>query len=161
MEESRLLDSTLGAAVGSEGEAQGLGEIFDQLFPICRSIAGPGLRESLAILAEYCPLESQSVLSGSHVFDWIVPPEWHIGAARLTGPDGTVHADFNRSNLSVVSFSEPVDRRLTLAELKPHLHSIPDLPEATPYVTSYYKRNWGFCLPHNEFVGLHDGEYHA
>ena len=160
MNESRL-GSTMGTAAGSAGEDQFLGEIFDRLFPICRSIAGPGLRESLEILAEHCPFEFQSVPSGSRVFDWTVPPEWHIKAAKLTGPDGKVYADFNHSNLSVMSFSEPVDRRLTLDELRLHLHSIPKLPEATPYVTSYYKKDWGFCLPHSDVESLPDGEYHA
>jgi aminopeptidase-like protein len=138
-----------------------LGAIFDELFPICRSITGPGLRDSLDILGRYMPLQRHQVASGSAVFDWTVPPEWHIRSACLTGPDGRVVVDFADSNLHVVNYSEPVDRILSLDELKPHLHTLPQLPDAVPYVTSYYKRSWGFCLPHAQLEQLPEGEYHA
>jgi aminopeptidase-like protein len=138
-----------------------LDALFDRLFPIGRSITGPGFRESLRILCEVVPFERRSVESGTRVFDWTVPPEWHIRGARLTAPDGEVLADWASSSLSVVSFSTPVDRTLSLQELRPHLHSIPRLPEAVPYVTSYYQRNWGFCLPHRVVARLVDGPYHA
>jgi aminopeptidase-like protein len=140
---------------------QMLDAIFDELFPICRSISGPGLRQSLDIMARYMPLERSQVASGSRVFDWTVPPEWHVRAARLTGPDGRVVADFAANNLHLVNYSEPVDRVLPLAELRGHLHSLPHLPEAVPYVTSYYRRNWGFCLAHAELERLPQGDYHA
>ena len=135
--------------------------IFDELFPICRSITGPGLRDSLDIFSRYMPLERETVASGSAVFDWTVPQEWHIKSARLTGPDGRVVTDFANCNLHVVNYSEPVDKRLSLEELQSHLHSLPHLPDAIPYVTSYYQRTWGFCLSHAQREQLPDGEYHV
>jgi aminopeptidase-like protein len=138
-----------------------LSDLFDELFPICRSITGPGLRESLDILARYIPLDRERVPSGTKVFDWVVPPEWQIEKARLVGPDGSSVVDFADSNLHVVNYSEPVDRRLSLNELKPHLHSLPHLPDAIPYATSYYKRTWGFCLSDRVLRDLPEGTYHA
>src|SRR5215831_9340926 len=85
-------------------DLRALNALFDELFPICRSITGPGLRRSLAIFQRYMPLQIESVASGSQVFDWTVPPEWRIRSARLTGPDGAVVADFEESNLSVVNY---------------------------------------------------------
>jgi aminopeptidase-like protein len=144
-----------------ESETAWLSERFDELWPITRSITGPGLRESLEILQQDIPLEIEGVPSGTEVFDWEIPPEWRIREAQLTGPDGTVYAAYEDTNLAVVNYSEPVDETLPLAELQSHLHSDPDVPEAIPYVTSYYDRNWGFCLPHNVRSELPDGEYHA
>ncbi len=138
-----------------------LDALFDELFPLCRSISGPGLRQSLDLMARHMPLERSQVPSGSRVFDWTVPPEWHIRSARLTAPDGRVVADFALNNLHLVNYSEPVDRVLSLAELRPHLHSLPHLPDAVPYVTSYYRRTWGFCLAHAELERLPEGDYHA
>ena len=135
--------------------------LFDRLFPICRSILGPGYRESLAILREWIPLETESIPSGTRLFDWTVPKEWRIRNARLTGPGGKIYADFKRTNLSVVNYSAPVDRKFSLQELRPHLHSLPDLPDAVPYVTSYYRHEWGFCLSDRVLATLPEGEYHA
>lgn len=138
-----------------------LENLFDELFPICRSIAGEGFRRSLAIFQRHMPLEIETVPTGTAVFDWTVPSEWNIRSARLTDPEGRVVADLVESTLSVVSYSEPVDQRLSLAELRPHLHSVPANPDAIPYVTSYYKRTWGFCLPDRLLRSLPEGEYHA
>ena len=138
-----------------------LERLFDELFPICRSIAGEGFRRSLAIFQRNMPLELETVPTGTTVYDWRVPPEWNIRSAKLTGPDGRVITNFESSTLAVVSYSEPVDRRISLAELKPHLHSLPAYPEVIPYVTSYYQRTWGFCLPDRELRALKEGEYHA
>ena len=99
--------------------------------------------------------------SGTEVLDWTVPPEWEINAARLTGPDGDVVADLDESNIHVLNYSSAVDTRLGLDELQPHLHSLPELPDAIPYVTSYYADNWGFCLTHRQREALPEGEYHA
>jgi len=142
-------------------EAAFLSELYDELFPILRSLTGPGVTETLAILGRHMPLTLETVASGTKVFDWTVPPSWHCRSARLTGPDGTVLADLAASTLSVVNYSEPVDLTLDLEELQPHLHCLPQLPDAVPYVTSYYKRAWGFCLPHAVRASLQPGRYHA
>ena len=138
-----------------------LEDLFDELFPICRSIAGEGFRRSLAIFQRHMPLEIETVPTDTAVFDWTVPPEWSIRSATLTDPAGRVIADLAESTLSVVSYSEPVNHRLSLAALRPHLHSVPAHPDAIPYVTSYYKRTWGFCLPDRVLRALPEGEYHA
>ena len=133
--------------------------LFDTLFPICRSITGPGLHKSLEIFQRVMPLEIESVPSGTAVFDWEVPPEWRIRGARLTGPDGRTIVDFADSNLHVVSYSEPFSGRVSLDALQPHLHSIPEQPDLVPYVTAYYDRGWGFCLPHRRRESLPPGDY--
>jgi aminopeptidase-like protein len=133
-----------------------------ELFPICRSITGDGLRRTLRHIRQHVPdLVMHEIPSGTKAFDWVVPDEWNITAARLTGPDGRVIADFAEHNLHVVGYSEPVDRDLQLDQLQPHLFSLPELPDAIPYVTSYYRRFWGFCLPHRVRAALPQGEYHV
>lgn len=147
--------------IDEDAERERLDELFDELFPICRSITGPGLRESLDIVKNHMPLEIESVPSGTEVFDWKVPQEWRIHDARLVGPDGNVYADFQETNLSVVNYSEPVDKHLSREELDTHLYTDPEVPEAIPYVTSYYDRTWGFCLSHETYEDLPEGKYHA
>ncbi|MES9855334.1 MAG: DUF4910 domain-containing protein [Sedimenticola sp.] len=129
------------------------------LFPIMRSITGPGIEESIRLMQNFMPLEMEKVSTGEKVFDWTVPPEWHLKHARLWGPDGTLICDTDAHTLHVVSYSEPIDATLSLDELESHLHSLPNLPDAIPYVTSYYSRTWGFCLKHNERVLLQPGNY--
>lgn len=136
-------------------------DLFDRLFPITRSITGPGLRESLDIFGEYMPLRRDQVTSGTAVFDWVVPQEWVLIRGVLTGPDGEVIADSDRSNLQVVNYSTPVDVELDLEDLQPHLHSIPDQPDLIPYVTTYYRDAWGFCLTHAARQALKPGRYRA
>ena len=137
-----------------------LDNAFDRLWPICRSITGAGLRQSLSIIKEVIPLHIISKQTGEKVFDWEVPREWIINSAKLEGPDGQVYCDFKDSNLSVVNYSISVNREVEFDELQSHLHSIPALPEAIPYVTSYYQDNWGFCLPHSLRERLPvDGKY--
>ncbi len=106
-------------------------------------------------------LAIEGVASGTRVFDWTVPPEWTIRSARLTGPDGATVADMDRSNLEVVNYAEAVDRYLTLEALQEHLHSIPGQPDLVPYVTSYYRRDWGFCISDRARRSLRPGTYRA
>lgn len=139
-----------------------LEQIFDNLWPVNRSITGPGLRESLHIIQNEMPVDIERIPSGTQVYDWKIPPEWIIKDARLTGPDGVVYADFAENNLSVVNYSTPVDNHMRLSELDSHLYSIESLPDATPRVTTYYNRDWGFCLPQSIRDSMpKQGEYHA
>ncbi|KZM49931.1 DUF4910 domain-containing protein [Labrenzia sp. OB1] len=132
------------------------------LWPVCRSLTGPGVRETLAYLQKILPdLQVHSVRSGTKVFDWTVPKEWHIRSARLTGPDGEVVADFVDNNLHVVGYSVGVDRELSLEELEGHLYSLPEQPDAIPYITSYYKPHWGFCVSQAARDGMKPGMYRA
>lgn len=147
--------------VDRQREVERLDALFDDLWPITRSITGPGLRESLDFLGKHVPLDVEGVPTGTDVFDWTIPREWRLNQARLVGPDGEVYSDVAETNLAVVNYSAPVDRELSLSELEPHLYTDPDVPEATPYVTSYYERNWGFCLPQEVYDSLPEGTYHA
>ncbi len=133
----------------------------ETLFPICRSITGNGLRETLQHVSNICDLELTEVPTGDKVLDWTIPNEWNITGAHLTAPDGSTVIDFKDSNLSVVNYSAPVDIHIDLDDLQGHLHSLPDLPDLIPYRTSYYKEDWGFCLPHAVRENLIPGKYHA
>ncbi|MBI3511419.1 MAG: DUF4910 domain-containing protein [Bacteroidetes bacterium] len=121
---------------------------FDRLWPICRSITGNGLRDSLKIISEIIPLQLKEVPTGKKVFDWEIPKEWNISDAWILGPDGKKYAELKKNNLHVVNYSVPVDAEISFDELKDHLHI---LPNAIPYVTSYYKETWGFCMSEKEF----------
>ena len=133
--------------------------LMERLYPICRSITGDGVRETLAILGEQIDLEIHEVPTGTQVFDWTVPREWNIRDAWVAGPDERRVVDFADSNLHVMSYSVPVRATMSLEELQPHLYSLPELPDAIPYRTSYYAERWGFCLPHAERESLKEGEY--
>jgi len=136
-----------------------LSDCFDDLFPILRSISGPGIETSLSYVSQFMPLDLVKVPSGEKVFDWTVPDEWHCRRAQLWGPDGEVICDTEVSNLHVLNFSEGVEAELELDELQAHLHSIAHLPTAIPYVTSYYNRTWGFCLSDERRQQLTAGTY--
>jgi aminopeptidase-like protein len=129
------------------------------LFPICRSITGEGVRETLSLLQKHVPVDIHEIPSGTRVFDWIVPKEWNIRQGWIKDPTGQKLIDFQNLNLHVLNYSTPVHARLSLTDLKEHLYTLPEHPEWTPYRTSYYSRNWGFCLPHNQLLGLSEGEY--
>jgi aminopeptidase-like protein len=142
------------AALGKSLEAS-----IRELYPICRSITGDGLRASLKILQRTVPLVLHEVPSGTQVFDWVVPREWNLRSARLTGPDGTVLADTANSSLHILNYSVPFKGSVSLEELEPHLYSLPETPELIPYRTSYYKDAWGFCLSHAARLKLRPGQY--
>jgi aminopeptidase-like protein len=131
----------------------------EQLFPMCRSITGEGLRESLRLIGERIPITIHSLSSGTNVFDWTIPQEWVVRQAWVRNQYGEDVVNFRNHNLHLVGYSRPVRDRMSLAELMPHLHSKPELPDAIPYRTSYYKDDWGFCLPHRLLEQLKDGEY--
>jgi aminopeptidase-like protein len=133
--------------------------LMAELFPICRSITGQGVRETLRMIQKRIPLEMHEVPSGTTVFDWTVPLEWNVSDAYIKNESGVRVVDFKANNLHVMSYSSPVKKSMTLEELNPHLFSLPDHPEWIPYRTSYYQENWGFCLSHKNRELLKNGEY--
>jgi aminopeptidase-like protein len=136
-----------------------LHQLAAALFPICRSITGEGVRKTLAAIGDRIPMRVSEVPSGTPVLDWTIPKEWNIRDAYIKGPDGNKVVDFRESNLHVLNYSVPIHKRMRLGELKEHLFTIPEHPDWIPYRTSYYRENWGFCLSHNQFLKLEDGEY--
>jgi len=134
-------------------------DLLEELFPICRSITGNGVRQTLEIISKHIPIKEEEVLSGTKVFDWTVPNEWNITDAHVMNEAGEKVIDFKKNNLHVVSYSIPVDKEMSLEELDAHLYSLEDRPDAIPYVTSYYQERWGFCLTHNERKKLKKGKY--
>jgi aminopeptidase-like protein len=142
------------ASAGAEMHA-----LMSRLRPVRSSITGDGIRESFRVLSESLPLTVHRVASGTAAFDWTVPPEWNIRDAYIRGPRGERVVDLADSPLHVVGYSVPVRARMTLAELRPHLYSLPDHPDWIPYRASYYRESWGFCLRHRTLASLPDGEY--
>lgn len=130
-----------------------------ELFPICRSITGSGIRETLRLIGERIPLQTFDVPTGTQVFDWTVPKEWNIRDAYIKDSTGARIVDFQKHNLHVLNYSVPVRTKMPLTDLKAHLFTIPERPDWIPYRTSYYKETWGFCLSHRQLESLKDGEY--
>jgi aminopeptidase-like protein len=134
-------------------------DLVRRLYPLCRSITGDGLRRTLEIIGESIPLEITEVPTGTEVLDWTIPREWNIRDAYIKDATGRRVVDFQDSNLHVVGYSGPVEATMSLAELRPHLHTLPDQPGLVPYRTSYYAETWGFCLSQRTLDGLGEGPY--
>ncbi|HET9829257.1 MAG TPA: DUF4910 domain-containing protein [Nocardioidaceae bacterium] len=145
------------------GELAALGESMHadmaRMYPLCRSLSGDGVRATLDILEETLGLERREVPSGTRAFDWTVNDEWNVRDAYIADLQGRRLIDFREHNLHLVSYSTPVRARMTMEELRPHLHSLPDRPDWIPYRTTYYNRTWGFCLPHRQLQELDEGPY--
>lgn len=143
-------------------EGKEIYQLVKRIFPICRSITGNGVRETLEILKEYAPdIQVHEVPSGTQVFDWTVPAEWNIEDAYVENEAGEKVIDFQKTNLSVVGYSLPLDAVLTLEELKQIVYTQPEQPDVIPYVTSYYKERSGFCMAQKDLDALPEGNYHA
>jgi aminopeptidase-like protein len=151
---SNLRSHVDAASAGSE-----MLELIRELFPICRSITGNELRRSLAKLGELLPLSTHEIATGTEVFDWTVPREWNIRDAYIKDGAGRRVVDFKKNNLHVLNYSAPVNARMSLKELLPRLHSLPEHPDWIPYRTTYYTESWGFCLSQRQLESLSDGEY--
>jgi len=145
----------------NSGLGTDLYRLIERLYPICRSITGNGVRETLAILRETVPLTIHEVPSSKKVLDWEIPPEWNIKDAWIKNSKGEKLIDFKKLNLHVLNYSTPVDKKVTLNELKEHIFTLPDNPDWVPYRTSYHNRKWGFCMSHNQFKQLEEDVYHV
>jgi len=141
-------------AEGNKGYA-----LIKALYPICRSITGNGVRQSLRLLQDTVPLVLHEVPSGTEVFDWTVPKEWNIRDAYIKNEVGERVIDFQRSNLHVLNYSIPVRRKMALTELRSHLFTSPETPDWIPYRTSYYREAWGFCMTQRQLERMQEGEY--
>ena len=148
------------AVLGTEGSlGPEMYRLAARLFPIARSITGDGVRKTLQVIGELVPVSVVEVPSGTRVLDWTIPPEWNIRDAWIADASGERVVDFRRSNLHIVGYSVPIRARMSLAELRPHLHTLPARPDVIPYRTSYYAPSWGFCLTQRALDALTEGEY--
>ncbi len=150
-----------GAAAETQSDTVGQEayELMERMFPLCRSLTGSGVQTTFDLLEEIFPITRTQIPTGTHVFDWLVPDEWTLRDAHITGPSGERILDLRESSLHVVSYSEPVHATLSLEGLRDRLFTLPEQPDAIPYRTSYYKRTWGFCLTHRQLLGLEPGDY--
>lgn len=143
----------------SENLGEQMYDLIKELFPICRSITGNGVRKTLRIIQKHIPLKIHEVPTGTKVFDWDVPKEWNINDAYILDEQENKIVDFKKNNLHVVGYSTPINKTVDLAELQEHLFSLPEQPKAIPYITSYYKERWGFCMTHEDRQKLKEGKY--
>lgn len=141
----------------SKGEE--MHQLMTELYPICRSITGDGVKETLNILKKHIPVNTHKIRTGAVVFDWEVPKEWNIRDAYIMNSRGEKIVDFSQSNLHVVNYSIPVNAEMSLSELKKHLHTLPEYPDWIPYRTSYYSEDWGFCIAYSQYVKLTEDTY--
>lgn len=149
-------------AVGEKQLNDEANELFKELFPICRSITGDGVRQSLSRLQEVISFEMREITSGTVCYDWVIPDEWNIRDAYIMDSQKNKIIDFSKSNIHIVSYSSSIDKKMSFKELKSHLYYLSDLPTAIPYRTAYYKRDWGFCLSYEQFKKMDkNGEYHV
>ena len=151
--------SSMPTAPASADFGRGIHSFASELYPICRSITGNGLRETLRRIGERIPLQVHEVPSGTKVFDWTVPREWNIHEAYIKNSQGERVIDFRDSNLHVVNYSIPIRKMVSLRELRDHLHTLPKHHDWIPYRTSYYREEWGFCLSQRQFDSLQEDEY--
>ena len=133
--------------------------LMEELYPIARSITGQGVRKTLKILQNNFQLKIKEVSSGTNVFDWKIPQEWNVRDAYIMNNKNKKIVDYKRSNLHILQYSEKIKKKIKTSELKKHIFTLPDQPNNIPYVTSFYSKNWGFCMSHNEFLKLNDDEY--
>ena len=151
---SELVHIADNSSVGGE-----MYRLIEELYPLCRSITGDGVRQTLDIVKKHIPLEIREVPSGTKVFDWVVPREWNIRGASIKNSKGEKIVDFEDSNLHVLSYSVPVRKKVSLDELKQHVFTSEEHPDWIPYRTSYYQENWGFCMAHSHYLALEDDDY--
>jgi aminopeptidase-like protein len=147
------------ASPDGQGTGRTMYALVQELYPICRSITGNGVRRTLEILARHVPLAVEEVASGTQVLDWTVPREWNIRDAWIKDARGTRVVDFQACNLHVVGYSVPIHARISLTELRKHLHTLPERPGWIPYRTAYYREDWGFCLSQSQLDALPEGQY--
>ena len=134
-------------------------ELMEKLYPICRSITGNGVRETLNHIKQHIPIQIQEVPTETKVFDWTIPKEWNIKDAYIKNSKGEKIVDFKKSNLHILNYSIPVKKKISLQELKKHLFTLPKHPDWIPYLTSYYDENWGFCITQKQYDQLPDDDY--
>lgn len=134
-------------------------QLATRLYPICRSLAGDGVRQSLAVISDHIPLNIHAVPTGTKLYDWQAPQEWQVREAYIITPSGERIADFARHNLHLVNFSLPIRATMPLAELRKHIHTLPEQPDLIPYRTCYHADDWGFCMRHRDFEVLREGDY--
>lgn len=139
----------------------GMIKLMRKLYPICRSITGNGVRQTLNIIKKQIPIKINNIKSGTKVFDWVIPKEWNIKNAYIKDSQGKKIIDYKKSNLHILNYSIPVNKKISFQQLKKHLFTLPEYPDWIPYLTSYYKENWGFCISHNQYKKLKNDVYQA